>query len=43
MYTDYSRAEVSKIASCINIDGKVELILLIEDKNLQLLLRGVRA
>lgn len=42
MYSDYSRAEVAKIASCINIDGKVELTLLIEDKNLQLLLRGVR-
>lgn len=40
MYTDYSRAEVAKIASCININGKVELILLIEDKSLQLLLRG---
>ena len=40
MYTDYSRAEVAKIASCINVNGRVELILLIEDRNLQLLLKG---
>lgn len=40
MYSDYSRAEVAKIASCINVNGRVELILLIEDKSLQLLLRG---